>query len=174
MSGQIQATFPQQTQGFEGFKPYGKFRFKQYGKFLLKYTTQAEGLDVARRLTSAGSPYHMTSTQETIGLVETKPDEVVRQKAIEGTVLTSEVSKYGGPVAVDLVDGGMRLRVSDFRFPDSLGWVVLAPDASEAAAPQVTNILRASGNEGMTIRLRGGRSVFLENAEEAELGQHTK
>ena len=119
MPGQRQAQVTQQ-QGFE-----------QYGNLLLKYTTQEEGLDAARRLTAEGRPYHMTSWQETIDLVETKPDKVVRQKAIESVVLTSKVSKYGGPVAVDLslyyINGRLPLVGG---YPGERGWVVLAPGAS--------------------------------------------
>ena len=82
----------------------------------------------------------MTSKQETIDLVETRPDSVIRQKAIESAVLTSEVSEYGGPVAVDIFYDYGGLRVSGFGGPGAHGWVVLAPGVSEAATTEKPKI----------------------------------
>ena len=107
----------------------------------MKYTTQAEGLEVARRLTAKGGPYHMTSREEAIDLADgIEPDKVIRQKAIKSVVLTSEATKHGCPVAINLIHfdwSFLVLRVVD-KYPDLRGWVVLAPGASETAAPQST------------------------------------
>ena len=115
-----------------------QYGFEQYGNLLLKRTTQADGLKVARSLTAEGRPYHMTSTEETMDLIEKNPGKVIWQKANKSVVLTSEVSKFGGSTAVYLDDGDWRLHVCDFGYPGDHGWVVLAPGASETAAPQST------------------------------------
>ncbi|MCL4379400.1 MAG: hypothetical protein M1160_01000 [Candidatus Marsarchaeota archaeon] len=159
-----------------------QYGFEQYGNLLLKYTTQAEGLEVARRLTAEGRPYHMTSRQETIDLIETKPDKVIRQKVIESVVLTSEVSKYGGPVAINLDYDYGRLLVLDFHL-GYRGWVVLAPGANNArhfgpsgiddagvvfgvrasgeaaAASRTTATLRSEDGNVLVAKLPGGEEV---------------
>lgn len=122
--------------------------FEQYGKFLLKYTTQAEGLDVARCLTAEGRPYHMTSLRETIHLLTA--NKVIRQKAIKSPILTSEVNKYRGPVSVSHGYGMAGCLIGGFIGPTYHGWVVLAPGASET-------VTTPQANAAPTVLLRNAK-----------------